>query len=245
MYVDQHQRDWDDQLPYCLFAIRSVVQDTMHEMPHYLLFGCDPMLPIDVALRYQPSPYVAIEDQPFPNQVANRLTSAWHAAETHHRAAQGHQKRQYDAKAQAPEIRIGDLVFLYNPVVLGRAAKLGKPWVGPYHITELHGTTVRLQTLANNLPKPVTVHINRLKLYHVTETDSQPLANIDKQSRKVQLQPKPTNMDGLTPAADSAEVMPNPLGTDTPKLQSTTDMVDGTTGADAPAATQPQLWYNL
>ena len=38
-------RDWDQNLPYVLFAYRASEQQFTHESPFYLLYGHDPRLP--------------------------------------------------------------------------------------------------------------------------------------------------------------------------------------------------------
>ena len=43
--VQRSGKDWDEQLPYVLFAYRSSVQMSTQESPFYLLYGRDSRLP--------------------------------------------------------------------------------------------------------------------------------------------------------------------------------------------------------
>ena len=50
-YVNRHQTDWDEHIPYLLFAYNTSVHPTTKHTPFYLTYGRDPILPIDIALR--------------------------------------------------------------------------------------------------------------------------------------------------------------------------------------------------
>jgi hypothetical protein len=50
-YIGDNSKDWDELIPYVLFGYRTAVQESTRETPFYLMFGRDPVLPIDVALR--------------------------------------------------------------------------------------------------------------------------------------------------------------------------------------------------
>ena len=53
MYVSSDNKDWDQILPYVLFAYRTSVHQSTLEKPFYLQFGRDPKLPLDVTLDYK------------------------------------------------------------------------------------------------------------------------------------------------------------------------------------------------
>jgi hypothetical protein len=48
---DGNVMEWDKQLPYLLFAYRSVVQESTKESPFFLLYGRDPRLPTGTLLE--------------------------------------------------------------------------------------------------------------------------------------------------------------------------------------------------
>ena len=72
-YVESDQRSWDQQLPYTLFAYRCSVQASTQKTPFYLLYGCDPVLPIDAALTQLKSPYVT-EPEDYPYELSIHLS---------------------------------------------------------------------------------------------------------------------------------------------------------------------------
>ena len=62
-----HGRDWDLQLPYILFAYRAAVQDSTKVSLFCLLYGRQPLLPMDAAFSQPRSVYlVYFEDHTLP-----------------------------------------------------------------------------------------------------------------------------------------------------------------------------------
>ena len=169
-YVEQSQRDWDAQLPFILFAVRTSQQASTQESPYYLMFGQDPVLPIDLAFQYTSSPYIEVEDLTYVEQVQQRLTLAWATARTALGKAQRKQKEYHDQKATQVAYNIGDKVLLKRTdTYIGRAAKLGSPWAGPYLVTAVEdNNNVKLTELHARMGPPTDpfrVHVRRVKKY--------------------------------------------------------------------------------
>ena len=84
-------RDWDEHLPYLLFAYRSMVQESTRESPFFLLYGRDPRVPTETGLSADLQAYpVDIED--YRSEMVTKLTSAWATAKEHIKGAQDTQK---------------------------------------------------------------------------------------------------------------------------------------------------------
>ncbi|KAE9140019.1 hypothetical protein PF010_g355 [Phytophthora fragariae] len=49
MHVDEAQTDWDVYLPRVLFAYRTAYHEALGDTPFFMLYGRDPVLPLDVA----------------------------------------------------------------------------------------------------------------------------------------------------------------------------------------------------
>ena len=51
--VEKHGADWDERLPYVLYAYRTSLQESTTESPFFLLYGRDSRLPMDETLTPQ------------------------------------------------------------------------------------------------------------------------------------------------------------------------------------------------
>ena len=73
MYVDKNQRNWDQLVPYVVFAYRTLYNPTVKNVPFYLLHGYEPVLPHELPLL-PPHANQSAADREW-NMVAQRLNS--------------------------------------------------------------------------------------------------------------------------------------------------------------------------
>ena len=138
--------DWDEKLPFVLYAYRASVQESTKESPFFLLYGRDPRPPTEEAL----SPICdrqLIDIDTYKSEVRERLTSAWKLAQMQVRKAQHRQKMQNDRHARDPGFKVGDRVFVFMPAErLGKSHKFARPFKGPYRILAMfkNGAEVKL-----------------------------------------------------------------------------------------------------
>lgn len=45
MRVKKSEKDWDEKIPYALFAFQTCIQESTQESPFFLLYGRDPKMP--------------------------------------------------------------------------------------------------------------------------------------------------------------------------------------------------------
>ena len=83
--------------------------------------------------------------------------------ETHSRAQQ---KKFHDQHSHPVIFDIGSKVWLYHPAIpKGSTKKFASPWKGPYmKLDKINDVNYRIQSLSTR--KQLTVHVNRLKLWH-------------------------------------------------------------------------------
>jgi hypothetical protein len=161
--TNDNQLDWDVHIPYCLFAYRTAMQESVKESPFYLLYGREPRLPIDSEILARIRPYA--DEADYATQCSRLLKQAWQNAAQAIQKAQEKQKRDYDKNLATPPIEVGSIVFLYSPVTKpGLTSKLVKRWKGPFEVVSLRDTTAQLRHLHQPRAKKVITHTNRLKL---------------------------------------------------------------------------------
>ena len=106
--------EWDERLPYVLFAYRASQQSSTQESPFYLLYGRDPRLPVPAALSPEIT-RVTINLKEYGLDLHTRMAQAWDLARASVGRAQRRQKVAYDQKTREPSFREGERVFLYKP----------------------------------------------------------------------------------------------------------------------------------
>ena len=128
--------EWDEKLPYVLFAYRSTIQFTTGESPFYLLYGRDPQLPTETALcSILAREQVMLDD--YKTHMIREMSEAWKKAQKCVQKAQKRQKVQHDKRATPADFNIGERVFVHIPALKsGPAYKLAHPFKGPYRVVE-------------------------------------------------------------------------------------------------------------
>ena len=158
--VHKHSGDWDRYLRQLCMAY---VQSSTGFTPFFLMFGRQAKLPMDVV--YGSTPTEAQPCTEYAKNLKDRLGEAYTMVREHTGSATGRQKELYDAKVHGGEFKVGDLVWLHNPVVTrGASQKLHCPWAGPYQVVKKLSTVVfRTQDVRRGRRSRKVVHFNRLK----------------------------------------------------------------------------------
>ena len=124
-YVNENQNNWDVLIPYALFAYNTAKQDSTNETPFRLVYGRDPILPIDNTLN-------------LPNnnkEIRNSIDKIRKEVKDRLERSNIEQSIHYDKKRRSYEYAIGDLVLVYMPTrEVGKSTKLLSRWVGPFSV---------------------------------------------------------------------------------------------------------------
>ena len=128
-FVSRNQKDWDDYLPYLLFAYREVPQESTGLSPFELLYGRRVRGPLDV-LRESWTGCSAEETTAITHvvEMRNRLEEMSELVKTNLEKAQRKQKAIYDRGAKPRSFEVGNEVLVLLPTQQNR---LKLEWVGP------------------------------------------------------------------------------------------------------------------
>jgi len=100
MYVERHQTDWDELLPYVVFAYRTLYHPTVKEVPFFLLYGYEPILPHQMhELPPHLNQSLAAQER---NKVAQHLNEARRLAAITVSNVQHRMKQRYDQHKMGP-----------------------------------------------------------------------------------------------------------------------------------------------
>lgn len=183
LVVDKDQSNWDLLVDCVLFAYRTTLNARINEIPFYLIYGRDPVLPVDLAFGLDP-PTTNKTPQPldYKADLVNRLNKAYRELTHRKEVEMAKYKKYYDKRQRDVRFDTNDLVMVYWPVAkLGAAKKLLPVWRGPFKIiSQISPVTYRVAKGSVTLP----VHVQRLRRYR-------PYAPTDLQVRPGRLGPAP------------------------------------------------------
>ena len=81
-FVDYHQRDWDEHIPYLMLAYRSAIHESTGCTPAKVIFGRDLWLPIDLHLG-RPEEEVLSSAVDYTGDLCEKLKRVHHYARNH------------------------------------------------------------------------------------------------------------------------------------------------------------------
>jgi hypothetical protein len=161
IWCNEQQDDWDELLPFALFAYNTSYHSIMKETPFYLQFGREATLPLDVALNRNPDSY--IDQDTFAQELSSKLYHAHERVREIWKQVNADREEAIAASTPEPEFQLHDKVWLHNPVTQkGLSKKLTRRWIGPFEIIAKQG---RVNYLIDKKGKSVMVHANRLKAH--------------------------------------------------------------------------------
>ena len=146
-YVER-QTEWEQYLPFVLFAYRTAVHTSTGVSPFELMYGWPP--------SHHPFPSTTAYDAvSYQSKLRSKLSQLSDLVETHLTQAAQKQKTTYDQKAMQRSFTVGEQVWLASPT----AGKLDSKWEGEWKIQSIQGPTTYTITDGD---RTKTVHVNRI-----------------------------------------------------------------------------------
>jgi hypothetical protein len=164
--IQSYADNWEEVIPMFMMSYRSAVHSSTKFSPHYLLFGREMKLPLDLTLKinqdkeYKPTEYVA--------SLRKQLEVAHEEARKNNLAAQRYQKEYFDRKLRVWVFKPGDKVLIFSPSLKsGETPKLHLSWSEPYTIIQqISDTNYLVERMIKNRKRRKIVHINNLRAFY-------------------------------------------------------------------------------
>lgn len=162
-FVSDSGKDWDQWLPYLLFAYREVPQSSTGFSPFELLYGHEVRGPLALLRELwdgdqkMPEPTNVVS---YVVQMRERLERMTAMAQSHLAEAQTRQKTWYDKTARDRSFEPGEKVLIMLP---SQESKLLAKWQGPFEVKRKLGPTTYEITTPGQGRSVRTLHINLLK----------------------------------------------------------------------------------
>uniref|UniRef100_A0A7M5XJ10 Integrase catalytic domain-containing protein n=1 Tax=Clytia hemisphaerica TaxID=252671 RepID=A0A7M5XJ10_9CNID len=116
------KKDWKNYVRKLCYAYNCTVNRSTGYSPHFLMFGRDPKIPVDIVLDNK------VENKgpqsEFVRQWKETFGNAIKDAQKHHEAEKGKAKHQYDKTSFGEELEEGDHVLIRNLSERGGTGKL-------------------------------------------------------------------------------------------------------------------------
>ena len=180
-FSEKEKKDWRKHLPKLAYAVNSTKNKATGYSPFFLLYGREPKLPIDAVFND------VQESQELKNKTHSQFVQEWESAmkEAHQIAQQNidklceYNKRHYDEKAKAVEIKVGDLVLVRNMREREGKAKMRSYWEeNLFKVTEIK-ENVPVYTITNIGKKKDIRVVHRNKLMLVNELPLNVFGEVD------------------------------------------------------------------
>jgi len=162
--VDRNQRNWDEVMPYTVFAYNTAVHRSTTFSPFYLMFAREPVVNIDFLLQNS-SPELSDNLDEFSQQVSDRMREAFATVRKSLRCSFDRAKKRYDHRVKTTTFCEGQFVWYYCP---RRKLGLNRKWQlltdGPFRV--MH-TLNQVNLVIQRSPKsrPFITHIDRVTKY--------------------------------------------------------------------------------
>ena len=123
------KNDWKRHLAKLAFACNSTVNKSTGFSPHFLMFGREAKLPIDLVFQQVGLDTGEEEShEKFAKDWEDSMKKAYEVVRNNIRKSAGYNKKSYDKKAKAVEIKVGDMVLVRNYREKGGTGKLKSYW---------------------------------------------------------------------------------------------------------------------
>ena len=160
--VDRTHRNWDSKIPSILSAYRTAKNETTKFSPFFVLYGRDPVLPVDTLLspkyRYHGEEYV-------PSMLESMCNTHHHVQ---HNLENSHEKNKvyYDRKAKPVNINVGDMVYFRDPSETA-TSKLSSSWKPFYRVLKA------LSDVTFVIKNQLTGHTKVVNAYNLRRANSE------------------------------------------------------------------------
>jgi len=171
-YVNSEQDDWDEKLPFVLFAYRSSVNRTTGFSPFRLVYGHEARGPTEASIKASATSTTGSPDEvkTYMSRLSKTMAEAW----THAKAADT-TYRQSDDDGDSPpsnDFAVGDQVWVYQPDNKSKSKKFAEDWVPGWVIKSVLSPQVFVVQRGDGLGRNDvrTVHEARVKPYNESKS---------------------------------------------------------------------------
>ena len=168
-FVESQPKEWDEAIPFLMFAIRDAPTESLGFSPFELVFGHEVRGPLKLLKERIVEPTAPEDVLQYVSSCRTRLQAACEVACKNLAGAKARMKARYDQKAVQRVFDPGDLVLV---LVSGAREQLSPGFAGPYRVLRRVGNLNYVLSTPDRRTKTRFCHINTLKAYEGRESDA-------------------------------------------------------------------------
>ena len=187
-YINDHQSDWDEHLPFLTMAYRSVEHETTGFSPNNLMLGREVSTPLDIMFK-MPTSVGSIPENQWAWALKEKLEEAYSFVRNNVPGAMLRQKSLHDLKLSWQKFNKDDKVYVFFP---GQSPKLTNRWKGPFKVLEKCTDVTYKVDCGGARRKPKVIHVDRMRLKRAQRLEYE-TENSDRQGNEPNDEPVSTN----------------------------------------------------
>ncbi len=125
--TDREKERWKEHLPQMIHAYNCTRHESTGYSPHYLLFGQNPRLPVDLLFGLMENTE-SVTHKGYADKWSKRMTEAYKIANRSSLSSSAKNKSYYDQKVRGVVLKPGDRVLVRNMGERGGPGKLRSYW---------------------------------------------------------------------------------------------------------------------
>ncbi len=178
-FCHEQESEWDDALPYMLFAIREAPNESTGVSPFELLFGRKVRGPLRIIKDklLDSTTHKLVSVTKYLNNLKATLTKVRTFADNNLHKSQNTMKKHFDQKARVRVFDRGDQVLAFIPTP---KHPLQVKYHGPYEVVEKVGDNNYIINTPDRRKATQLIHVNLLKMYkcRTPVTGAQPTSRV-------------------------------------------------------------------
>ncbi|GJV49535.1 reverse transcriptase domain-containing protein [Tanacetum coccineum] len=135
--LDERSKNWMEELPYVLWAHRTMIKSSNGDTPFSLTYGTEAVIPAEIGMPTLRTSEVSLEENKEALEInLDLLEERREQATIREAKSKAKMERYYNSKVRSVSFKPGDLVYRKNEASRAEdTGKLGPKWEGLYEVT--------------------------------------------------------------------------------------------------------------
>ncbi|GJT23267.1 reverse transcriptase domain-containing protein [Tanacetum coccineum] len=139
--LDERSKNWMAELPYVLWAHRTMIKSSNRDTPFSLTYGTEAVIPAEIGMPTLRTTKVDLVQNNKALEInLDLLEERREQAAMREVKSKAKMEKYYNSKVRSTSFKPGDLVYRNNEASRAKdTGKLGPKWEGPYEVTKALG----------------------------------------------------------------------------------------------------------